>query len=180
MTGYTLNGVPLVTRAAWGARPPRAVTRLPVAQAKGAAIHYSAAAPQADHRRCAASVRAIQAMHMAPGGLGAKGGGADIAYSHLLCQHGYCFRGRGIGVRTGANGTTAGNDWGYAVCVLGHDRADRADITPELRRALTRVLQWYEQQIPGHAIFLPHSYFRRTACPGDELRAFLQAGGWGR
>jgi hypothetical protein len=173
-----INGVPLVLRREWGARRPRGTTALPPSRARGVALHYTASHAPAAHRDCAASVRAIQAMHMAAGGLGVPNGGSDIAYSHLACIHGSVFRLRGLGVRTGANGSNEGNSFYYAVVVLGTDRAGRADITPELRRALTRLFLWYDAQIPGGARFRPHSAFVGTACPGDELRAFLRAGGW--
>lgn len=172
MATPNLNGVPLITRKEWGARKPRATTALPVAQSHGVALHYTASHAPSRHADCAASVRAIQDFHMDGNGWN------DIAYSHILCIHGFAFQCRGIGKRTAANGTNESNSHYYAVCVLGTDNKDREDITPMLRRALNRVFMWYEGYIPGGARFRPHSDFYSTSCPGDELRAFLAAGGW--
>lgn len=171
MPSVSLNGVPLITRKAWGARRPRSTTPLPVKDAHGVALHYTASHAPTLHRDCAASVRAIQNFHMDTNGWN------DIAYSHIVCIHGYAFQCRGIGKRTAANGTNESNSHYYAVCVLGTD-TDREDITPMLRRAINRLFMWYEGYIPGGARFRPHSDFTSTSCPGDELRAFLKASGW--
>ena len=149
MTTPNLNGVPLVTRKAWRARKPRSTTPLPASQATGVALHYTASHAPAQHKDCASAVRAIQGYHMNAQGWN------DIAYSHIVCRHGYAFRCRGIGKRTAANGTNAANNEYYAVCVLGTDNVNRRDIAPELRRALTLVFAWYEKHIPGGARFRP-------------------------
>ena len=167
-----INGIPLITRKEWGARPPRTTTPLPAAQAEGVALHYTASHAPANHSDCDNSVRAIQDFHMDTNGW------ADIAYSHILCRHGYAFQCRGIGKRTAANGSNYANSNYFAVCVLGTDNVNRVDITRELRHALTYVFAWYEKYIPGGARFRPHSDFFATSCPGDELRLFLRAGGW--
>jgi hypothetical protein len=166
-----LNGIPLVTRKDWGARPTRGTTPLPVEDADGCAVHYSAGGSPSDHRNCAATVRGIQNYHMDVQGW------QDIAYSWLGCPHGYLFRGRGLGVRTAANGTNAANSRYYAYCFLGSDTA-RRDVTPEARKALLHLLVWLNRQIPGPMYVCPHSKFTSTGCPGDELRALLAATGW--
>lgn len=56
--------------------------------------------------------------------------------SWLVCHHGYRFTGRGLGVRSAAQGTNAGNDSFHAVCFLGADREGRADVTPEAKAAI--------------------------------------------
>ena len=168
----TIDGIPLVTRAEWGARPPRATTPLPVTDVKGCAVHYSAGGSSADHRNCAASVRAIQNYHMDVQGWN------DIAYSWLGCPHGYLFRGRGLWVRTAANGTNKANDHYHAYCYLGLDREGRTDVTPAARNALLHLLVWVNRQIPGPMYVCPHSKFTSTECPGDELRDLLETTGW--
>lgn len=175
-----LNGIPLITRTQWGARSPRDVVALPVEDASGVAVHYSASGADMgiDHSKCASRVLGIQRFHMSPSSSDPTKPWADIAYSHLFCQHGYLFRGRGIGVRTAANGTNDANDRFYAICFLGADRAGRRDITPAARIALLHYLVWMNVQIPGPMQVCPHSRFRSTSCPGDELRALLAATGW--
>lgn len=167
----TIDGIPLVTRAECGLRPPNGVTLLPVEDAWGCAVHYSAGGSPSDHRNCAATVRGIQRFHMDVKGWN------DIAYSWLGCPHGYLFRGRGLWVRTAANGTNRANDHYHAYCFLGSDTA-RQDVTPAAKNALLHLLVWLNRQIPGPMYVCPHSAFTSTSCPGDELRALIAATGW--
>jgi hypothetical protein len=90
----------LVTRQQWGARPPRSIVPLPGSAIDTTVFHYSGADAdeQADHAKCAGRVRGIQRFHMDTRGW------LDIAYSFLVCVHGYVFAARGYGVRTAATG----------------------------------------------------------------------------
>jgi hypothetical protein len=163
---------PLVTRAQWGARAPVSTTPLnPLAQ-KGVAIHYSAAESDwaADHGDCAGRVRGIQRFHMD------SRGWADLAYSWLVCQHGYRIAGRGLGLRSAAQGTNEGNASWHAVCFLGSDREGRADVTPEAKQAIADCIQTVRARYPAATAVRPHSAFHSTACPGDELRAWITGG----
>jgi hypothetical protein len=159
----------LVGRAAWGAVPPRARDRLPAEAARGVAVHYSGmdADEQADHAHCAGRVRAIQRFHME------SKGWLDIAYSQLVCVHGYVFVGRGFGIRTAANGTTAANDGYFAICFLGNDKEGRADVT-----RLGELIREYQRRYPRARRVRPHSAFVSTECPGRELRAYIDRRGW--
>ena len=169
-----MEGVRLITRSDWGARRPKEVTPLPKSDAKGCAVHYSASSgiPRT-HAECYASVRSIQTFHMNTRGWN------DIAYNWLFCNHGYVFRGRGLWVRTAAQGTNACNNKYFAACYLGND-TNRVDVTPAGRKALLALLLWLDRQIPGGKMRVrPHSDFTSTSCPGDELRALIKASGWG-
>jgi hypothetical protein len=121
------------------------------------------------HGNCATRVQAIQRYHLE------ERGWLDIAYNHVFCRHGYVFVARGFGARSAANGTAEANDHYFAVCFLGDDTADRADVTPEARRALTRLLGEYRRRYPAAREVRPHSDFVATKCPGDELRALIRA-----
>lgn len=162
----------LVTRAEWGARPPKRVTLLRPADLRGIAIHYSGsdADEQADHANCAARVRAIQRFHMDGRGWD------DIAYSFLGCKHGYIFEGRTWGVRSAANGTSWGNAEYHAVCFLGDDTAGRDDVTDAGRGALRDIIEEGWRLYPHARDVKPHSWFKPTGCPGDDLRAWIAAG----
>jgi len=161
----------LVSRADWGARPPRSRTPLDRAAQLGTAVHYSAADAdeQSDHARCAIRVRAIQAFHMDARGW------ADIAYSYLACKHGLVYEGRGRGVRTAAQGTTAGNDAWHAVCFLGDDTPARDDVTDAGREAVRDTVLHCNAWSDATGV-RPHSAFHATACPGDQLRDWVAAG----
>jgi hypothetical protein len=162
----------LITRAAWGARAPKNTTPLVASEQRGTAIHYSAAESDrvAIHDDCARRVRAIQAFHMDGRGW------ADIAYNYLVCHHGYRFAGRGLGIRSAAQGTNAGNDGYHAVCFLGFDREGRMDVTGEAKRAIADCIATVRARYPHATAVRPHSAFHSTACPGDELRAWITAG----
>jgi hypothetical protein len=162
----------LITRAAWGARAPKNTTPLVASEQRGVAIHYSAAESDrvAIHDDCARRVRAIQAFHMDGRGW------ADIAYNYLVCHHGFRFAGRGLGIRSAAQGTNAGNDGYHAVCFLGFDREGRMDVTPEAKRAIADCIASVRVRYPHATAVRPHSAFHATACPGDELRAWITAG----
>lgn len=159
----------LVTRRQWGARLPACSTPL-TSGVRGLAVHYSAsdADEQADHQNCAARVQAIQRYHMDTQGW------CDIAYSHLFCVHGYVYAGRGFGKRTAANGTNPGNSHYFAACFLGNDDEGQ-DVTPEARDALVELRQEYLRRYPNARETVGHRDITSTACPGDELYAFIRS-----
>ncbi len=163
---------PVVPRYVWGAAPASSRTPLEVAVARGIAVHYSAMLADwvHSHDDCASRVRSIQRFHMQDRGW------ADIAYSWVVCHHGYRFLGRDLGIRTAAQGTTAGNDAYHAVCFLGADAENRDDVTDPGRRAIidaiAEVQAWAHRPIEVR----PHSDFHPTGCPGDELRAWIAGG----
>jgi hypothetical protein len=127
---------------------------------------------QAQHVNCAGRVRGIQRYHME------ENGWLDIAYSHVVCRHGYVFVGRGYGIRTAANGTVEANDHYFAICFLGNDSAGRADVTPAARRGLGELIRDYQRRYPRALRVRPHSAFVATACPGLELKAYIDRRGW--
>jgi hypothetical protein len=98
--------------------------------------------------------------------------------SHVVCRHGYVFVGRGFGIRTAANGTTAANDHYFAICFLGNDSEGRADLTRPARRALGELIREYQRRYPRALRVRPHSAFVATACPGRELLAYIDRRGW--
>lgn len=164
-----------VPRAGWEARPARQRTPLIEARLLGIALHYSAmnADEQALHKNCAGRVCAIQKFHMSKDPNDPTKPWDDIAYSHLVCKHGWVFEGRGWLIRTAANGTTAANDGFHAVCFLGDDTVGRDDVTIAGRRALMQIMLRGIELHPRATALRPHSFFKNTECPGDELRKFL-------
>jgi hypothetical protein len=127
---------------------------------------------QANHANCAGRVLGIQRYHRG------EQGWLDIAYSHLVCKHGYVFVGRGYGIRTAANGTNQANDHYFAVCFLGDDTPRRADLTRQARHALGELIRDYQRRYPRALHVRPHSAFTPTECPGRELRAWIDRRGW--
>jgi N-acetylmuramoyl-L-alanine amidase len=159
----------LVTRQQWGARPPRSVVRLPRSAIDTTVFHYSGADAdeQADHANCAGRVRGIQRDHMDTQGW------LDIAYSFLVCVHGYVFAGRGYGVRTAATGPANGHP--LAVCFLGNDSAGRADVTPAARQAHVEIVRAINERYGRVLRYAGHRDLVATACPGNELYRYIRS-----
>lgn len=158
----------VIYRKRWGARAPKSHTPLPAGAVDALVVHYSAsgADEQANHRNCAARVRAIQRYHMDTQGW------ADIAYNWLVCVHGSIYQGRGWGVRSAATG--AANSHTVAVCFLGNDDKGRQDATPAARQALREVYEFVKRRTPRRIVAKGHRDFMATSCPGDELYRFLK------
>lgn len=153
----------VVSRSQWGARPPRSAGRVQTMTA--VACHWEG--PRMGtfpHESCPAKVRGIQAYHMD------SKGWADIAYSGIVCPHGYIFEGRGRNIRTAANGTNAGNDRYHALCYLG---GVGDPFTAAARTAFRDGFAWLGGIANG---LVGHRDIRATACPGDDIEAWIVAG----
>jgi hypothetical protein len=162
----------LVTRAQWGAKPPR-YTLVTISSTLGVKIHYEGTAVPVDldHSKCDDAVRAIQAAHLAND----KENYSDIAYNYVVCRHGSVYEGRGLHHMTGANGNHELNVEHYAVCGLlgseGLTHPPDAMLTG-LRDAVDylRAHGGAGDEIKGHRD--GHA----TDCPGDPLYAWVKAG----
>lgn len=157
----------LVTRAQWGALSRTLPTNI-TPQHGGVTFHYvGSSAINDSHANCAARVRGIQSFHINGNGW------TDIAYSLLVCQHGYVFVGRGVNRRTAANGTNSGNQNWYAVCFLvGGSQAPTALAVQAGRDAVAylRVQGRAGRGINGHRDHLA------TSCPGTPAYGLVRSG----
>lgn len=152
-----------VSREEWGARPRRNWT--PKRGHKGVAFHWEGG-PEPfgtfSHSTCASKVRDIQNFHMNIRNW------ADIAYSAVVCPHGFVFEGRWVGVRTAGQGTEEGNDYWHAVCYLGNEGDEFTAL------GKYGMMEAYRQLQEG--LIRPHSFFRPTECPGDVIREWIAKG----
>lgn len=159
-----------VTRAQAGLRGPDSVSKKFTPQNGGVALHYGgpkqpAAEPGADHDKCISTWRSWQNYHMKTHGW------VDIAYTGGFCQHGYAFEGRGVGIRTAANGTNYGNQNYYAVTWIG------GELQTPTKEALDAADWWILQLAragAGHSV-KSHRFFKSTGCPGIPLDAFARS-----
>jgi hypothetical protein len=152
-----------VSRAQWGAKPPKPTSKLGIP--RGAALHYEGPTiGLIDHAHCAELVRSIQNYHMFTKGW------ADIAYNALVCQHGWIYEGRWLGVRSAAQGTNDGNDHYYAICYLG---GVGDPFTPEAQQGFTDAMNYFRANGGMGREVRPHSSFHPTSCPGDAIRAWI-------
>jgi hypothetical protein len=161
-------GVKLITRDEWGARRPRLQTHLD--PSFGATRHWEG--PHMGtfgHESCAPKVRGIQAFHMDdPDRLW-----SDIAYTGVVCPHGYVFEGRSLFVRTAANGTFAGNSTAYAFCYLG---GEGDPFTEGGKRAMKAAMNWTRTHGGAGTGRNDHNDWKATACPGAVIEAWGDGG----
>jgi len=161
--------VRFVSRAQWGARRPRSRTGL--RPDFGSTIHYNGPPIGLgrlipNHAACSSTWRQIQNFHMDGRGW------SDIAYTCGVCPHGYVFEGRGVGVRTAANGTNEGNASAYAVFMF---YGDGETPTAEMYAGTSDAVEWLRDNgapdgVNGHRDWKP------TACPGDPAYTWLRSG----
>lgn len=160
---------PLHSRAEVGLRAPRA--RPSNITPRHLTGHYGGPAPARwpwSHARCPTIWKSWQDYHMRPGGLGVKDGAADIGYTSGVCPHGHRYEGRGPGVRSGGNGTNAGNQNSYA-CV--YIAGEGTPLTDDAKRAFLDEAR--RLKVPLNR---SHSDWKPTECPGSPLRAWIRAG----
>jgi len=154
------------TRSEWGAKLAKG--RSPWKSKDGIAIHWAGGALEiTSHEQCLATVRRWQAQHMAPGGLGARNGGVDLAYNFVACEHGHVLEGRGVDNATGANGGADANSRIAAVCYLGGvgDEIPAAGYAAIRTAVELLVRAGFRRQGFGHRDFTA------TTCPGEQLYA---------
>lgn len=163
----------LVNRSGWGALKPKGSLSTNITpNGGGVAIHYVGGKGKltpSSHKKCANIVKSIQTGH-----LNNKAEGyIDIAYNFLVCTHGYVYEGRGLHRRSGANGTTAGNQFYYAVCALVNE-AD--DISPELIQGLKDICHYLRTKGKAGNKVIGHKNLISTSCPGTKLSKYVSKG----
>lgn len=151
-----------VSRSAWGAKPAKSTSNNINPDKGGVAWHYEGPKMGTwEHDKCAGKVRQIQAFHM-----GSQRGWVDIAYTAVVCPHGYVFEGRGTGHRTAAQGTNDGNQRYYAVCGL---MGEGDDLTADMIQGFKDATTWLRKAGKAGLSIRPHRFFHSTGCPGDLI-----------
>lgn len=167
MRGIGSRGTALIERSEWGARPPRA-SYAGINPTRGVTGHWEGPSigwPW-DHAACYSLVRGIQAFHMDVRGW------SDIAYTALVCGHGYAFEGRGPGARPAAHGMP-GNAESYAVCFLAGEGDEFTDAS---KRGWADAREWLEAEGGASSELLCHLDWMNTACPGGDRCQWIHDG----
>ncbi len=151
-----------LSRAELGLAPPKSISRNINPQEGGSTVHYAGGDQEVStllrgHTRCINLWRAYQKYHMGSRNF------ADIAYNGGFCQHGYVFAGRGVHIRSGANGTAFGNYRFYAWCWIG---GEGETPTKEALQALAWIIRDARRQGGAGRRVVPHSFHKSTGCPG--------------
>jgi peptidoglycan hydrolase-like protein with peptidoglycan-binding domain len=151
--------VQVIDRNQWGARPPVDRRFVPWSERRGFTVHYSAG-PSSQ------TPRAIQNYHMD------SRGWWDIGYNFLVDTYGRVYVGRGFDVE--GSHATSYNRSHIGMCFIGGN----GQATPAAKRAFVAVYleacsragrmlsKTFHGGLAGHA----------TACPGADLRGWVQAG----
>ena len=166
------DGLKLVSRQEWGARPWREPNgSIPYASPRaGVKVHYLGTKYTfGAHDTCPPYVRRIQASHMDGDGW------SDIGYSFVVCEHGYVFEGRGLERRNSANGDVPLNEAHYAVCGLLGSTGSTTP-TPEQLNGLRDAIDHCREHGPAGSQVKGHRDGYSTECPGPVLYAWALAG----
>lgn len=156
-----------VTKEEWGSTLGRQATvrTHPIGATKGVTLHWEGPKMGSfPHSKCAAKVRGIEKFHEQ------NRGWADLAYSGIVCPHGYVFEGRGVGVQTAANGSSDTNDDWYALCYLG---GQGDPFTAEGQAAFIEGVQWLRSEGDAGSRVNGHRDHKSTECPGDVIYRWL-------
>ena len=176
-----------VSRAEWGARPPR--YGYTYTRASHVGLHHTASVADFEARtreECAARMRAIQAWHVDANGWN------DIGYAWAICPHGDVFQGReddddATDVQGAHDGWNRGST-GVALFGYFHPPADEQPTEAQLE-ALTGLVAWIAGlrgfDPLGRSLYEPfgapvdalygHREVSATDCPGDRLFALKES-----
>ena len=163
--------MPFISRASWGAKYAQGSGAIP-GPVYGVTLHWEG--PHMGtfgHKECAAKVQGIERFHAVTRQW------SGIAYSLIVCPHGYVFEGRGAGVRSAANGTSSigGNDHWYAVCYL----SGQGDLLTDAGKAgLIDAVQYLRNAGAGEKVN-GHRDHHPTECPGDAIYQWLKTAQFG-
>lgn len=164
MTSHPSHVTTFESRAVVGLAPPESRPRIP-GPVTSVTIHWNGPAvkirPEHAHSMCREFWRGVQRFHMRTRGW------ADIAYTVGVCQHGIVMAGRGIGVRTAANGTNQGNSTSYAIYGLIGEGETPSDAMKHAILDAAKAL--------GQSRLRPHDFWKATGCPGS-LKSWVVAG----
>lgn len=159
-----------VPREQWGARPRKSGTTA-IIDHPSVTYHYEGEGTVYpwDHSKCDDMVRSIQAYHMDGRGW------SDIAYNYLVCPHDFCYEGRGFDRRSSANGNDTYNNLSFAVCALWGSKSGNT-VPDGLKLAYMYARQILISKGGATEVIYPHSHWHNTDCPGDPIRAWINAG----
>lgn len=149
----------IVSRADWGAADPIGILNgWPANQPTSWTLHYEGVDVPTDLDDYATTVQGIQRYHMSHGYW-------DIAYNWLVGCDGRVYEGRGWDLRSAAQ--VSGNAVSIAVCYLG---GPSTPLTDAAKVAINALIAERPMEV------FPHKHWFNTACPGDIIVGWLDAG----
>ncbi|TQF05575.1 N-acetylmuramoyl-L-alanine amidase [Kitasatospora acidiphila] len=164
-----------VTRDQWGACPPKSDFTW-IDGTRGVKVHYEGTPVPADlaapdqHGRCAGRMRDLQASHQA----NTAEGYICVAYSAVVCPHGFVFEGRGVHHLQAANGPGL-NSQHYSVCAMLGDSGLTQPTDAQLN-GIRDAIEWLQRDGGAGSEIKGHRDGYATDCPGEPLYRWVQAG----
>ncbi|ASU82424.1 peptidoglycan-binding domain-containing protein [Nocardiopsis gilva YIM 90087] len=149
--------VSIISRSAWGARPPRSRSTTTWSRRVEVTVHYSQGPTTQTPRQ-------IQDYHMD------SNGWADIGYNFLVDNQGNAYEGRGwlvIGAHAAPRNTE-----GIGVCFIGRD----GDATSAAKRTIRALYDDANHRAGRTLAQKGHRDINPTSCPGDDLYAWVKSG----
>lgn len=149
----------IISRDEWGANGPTGgLDGWPGGQPSSWTLHYEGVDVDVNEGDYTPRVRSIQAYHQTHGY-------SDIAYNFVISPSGQCFQGRGWDYRSAAQ--VSGNPVSIAICYIG---GPSTPLTDAAKAAINMLIAQRPMEV------LPHRHWFATACPGEQVLAWLQAG----
>jgi hypothetical protein len=154
------------SRAELGMRAPTGVSYDVHPEDGGVAIHYGGNGPNpepATFERYKSIWLSWQRMHMD------NNGWRDIGYTAGFNNLGQVFAGRGLGVRTGANGSNYGNESWLAFVWIGGGSYQPNQLALD---AADWLIHWARTKDDAASDVSPHKRFTATTCCGPHLTPY--------
>jgi len=151
----------IVSRAAWGARPPKnAYTQH---QVQRLIVHHSWIPNQSQYKG-AASIRGIQSYHMDD----PQTSWTDIGYHFLIGPEGTIYEGRPetvVGAHCSPNTNSVG------ICLIGDYDPNKDPIPPVMEQSLLNLLSWLASKynVDPRVNLYGHCDFSTKSCPGKNV-----------
>jgi hypothetical protein len=146
--------VKIVSRAEWGARPPKSRKSMPPAGVTHLFLHHAAGSFPSGVE----AMRRIQKFHQD------SRGWADFAYSFGVSEDGQIFEGRGWGAQGGH--TKGWNTRSVAICYLGWGTSAPSE---PVKQAILWLADEADRHFGRKLVRQGHRDVGATACPGDGL-----------
>ena len=151
----------IVSRADWGAKPPKSRRAIRENEVTHFFLHHAAGT----YKDGPSAMRAIQKFHQD------SRGWADYAYNFGVWDDGNIYEGRGFGAQGGH--TRGWNTRSVAVCYMG----DGSKPVPKpALEAIAEVARMADEYFGRNLIRQGHKDVGATACPGDWLYEWWQEG----
>lgn len=149
----------IITRDQWGAADPKGpLDAWPDGQPTSWTLHYEGVDVDVNEGDYTPRVQSIQAYHQSHGYF-------DIAYSFVVSPSGQAFSARGWDYRSAAQ--VSGNPVSLAICYIG---GPSTPLTDAAKAAINQLIAQRPMEV------FPHQHWFATACPGEQVLAWLEAG----